>query len=203
MTILTLPQQSSSVRDRRTTPDLPPPLARQLLRENWGLTRRQVADAFGVTVATVRSWETGRTSPTGRRRLRYARFLAGLAEADIRRTSGERARTGTGTGTGTGLSTGRKAQSCGPVESGGPAEPAGSTRVAGAVRAVTVRRAPAVAAGTPPRTCLPTSAVRPLPVRPGSDPVSPARLRRMRQVLVAAGVWGAVLHLLNTTFPLM
>lgn len=36
--------------------------------------------AFGVTPATVRSWECGRTSPRGGRREAYRRFLAGLAQ---------------------------------------------------------------------------------------------------------------------------
>lgn len=36
--------------------------------------------AFGVTPATVRSWECGRTAPRGVRREAYRRFLAGLAQ---------------------------------------------------------------------------------------------------------------------------
>lgn len=33
------------------------------LRERVGLTQRQVADALGITVNTVSSWETGRNEP--------------------------------------------------------------------------------------------------------------------------------------------
>ncbi|MFE0681227.1 helix-turn-helix domain-containing protein [Streptomyces sp. NPDC058961] len=58
---------------------LPSPAERRRLREQWGLTTRQVAAAFQVTPATVRSWEAGRTSPRGRRGAAYGRFLAGLA----------------------------------------------------------------------------------------------------------------------------
>ncbi|MFD7033530.1 helix-turn-helix domain-containing protein [Streptomyces sp. NPDC059917] len=63
---------------------LPAPGERRRLREMWGLTPQQVADAFGVRVATVRSWESGRSAPTGKRREAYRRFLQGLAQrADL------------------------------------------------------------------------------------------------------------------------
>ncbi len=60
--------------------DLPEPGERRRLREQWGLSTRQVAEAFGVTPATVRSWEYGRSTPRGRRKEAYRRFLAGLAQ---------------------------------------------------------------------------------------------------------------------------
>ncbi|MEU6823443.1 helix-turn-helix transcriptional regulator [Streptomyces atriruber] len=59
---------------------LPDAAARRLLRERWGLTPQQLASAFGVTAETVRSWESGRTSPRGERRRAYALFLEGLAQ---------------------------------------------------------------------------------------------------------------------------
>ncbi|WP_308217880.1 helix-turn-helix transcriptional regulator [Streptomyces sp. MMS21 TC-5] len=65
---------------RRLRCDLPEPGERRRLREQWGLSTRQVAMAFGVTPATVRSWEQGRTTPRGRRKEAYQRFLAGLAQ---------------------------------------------------------------------------------------------------------------------------
>lgn len=53
----------------------------------WGLTPQQVAAAFGVRAATVRSWEAGRSTPTGKRREAYRRFLQGLAQrADLQPT---------------------------------------------------------------------------------------------------------------------
>lgn len=40
--------------------------------------------AFGVRAATVRSWESGRSQPRGKRREAYGRFLQGLAQrADL------------------------------------------------------------------------------------------------------------------------
>ncbi|MET8682719.1 helix-turn-helix transcriptional regulator [Streptomyces sp. NPDC004732] len=59
---------------------LPDAADRRHLRERWGLTPQQLASAFGVTAETVRSWESGRTSPRGERRRAYALFLAGLAQ---------------------------------------------------------------------------------------------------------------------------
>ncbi|MFG2991466.1 RNA polymerase sigma factor [Streptomyces sp. NPDC048257] len=58
---------------------LPAPKERRRLREAAELTHDEVAAAVGVTAATVRSWESGRTAPRGRKREAYTRFLAGLA----------------------------------------------------------------------------------------------------------------------------
>ncbi|MER5874107.1 helix-turn-helix domain-containing protein, partial [Streptomyces sp. NPDC002044] len=64
---------------------LPAPGERRRLRELWDLTPQQVATAFGVRAATVRSWESGRSEPKGQRRDAYRRFLQGLAQrADLR-----------------------------------------------------------------------------------------------------------------------
>ncbi|MGW2593443.1 helix-turn-helix domain-containing protein [Streptomyces sp. NPDC001515] len=54
---------------------LPSPKERRRLREAKSLSEEQVAAAMGVTRATVRAWETGRTSPRGRKREAYARLL--------------------------------------------------------------------------------------------------------------------------------
>ncbi|MFG2984291.1 helix-turn-helix domain-containing protein [Streptomyces sp. NPDC048258] len=59
---------------------LPSPEERRRLREAADLTHEQVAAAVGVTVTTVRSWETGRTEPRGRTREAYAKFLTDLSE---------------------------------------------------------------------------------------------------------------------------
>ncbi|WP_367321251.1 sigma factor-like helix-turn-helix DNA-binding protein [Streptomyces sp. HUAS ZL42] len=58
---------------------LPPPEERRRLREAGSLTQAQVAARLGVTLETVRSWESGRTTPRGRRRDAYAKLLAALA----------------------------------------------------------------------------------------------------------------------------
>ncbi|WEH40084.1 transcriptional regulator [Streptomyces sp. AM 2-1-1] len=54
---------------------LPAPKERRRLREAKSLSEEQVASVVGVTPATVRSWESGRTDPRGRKRAVYARLL--------------------------------------------------------------------------------------------------------------------------------
>ncbi|GGR69753.1 helix-turn-helix domain-containing protein [Streptomyces roseolus] len=79
-----IPRQASAFPPARAprsrSGDLPEPDERRQLRERWGLSTRQVATAFGVTPATVRSWERGRSAPRGGRKEAYRRFLAGLAQ---------------------------------------------------------------------------------------------------------------------------
>ncbi|UUN28713.1 helix-turn-helix domain-containing protein [Streptomyces sp. FIT100] len=70
--------QTPSTTDSSTnaaTP-LPSPKERRRLREAKALSEEQVAKAVGVTRATIRSWETGRTNPRGRKREAYAKLLA-------------------------------------------------------------------------------------------------------------------------------
>ncbi|MFG3346756.1 helix-turn-helix domain-containing protein [Streptomyces sp. NPDC048018] len=54
---------------------LPSPKERRRLREALSLSEEHVAEALGVTRATVRSWETGRSAPRGRKREAYAKLL--------------------------------------------------------------------------------------------------------------------------------
>ncbi|WP_406123010.1 sigma factor-like helix-turn-helix DNA-binding protein [Streptomyces sp. NBC_00989] len=61
-------------------PPLPPPKERRRLREAGSLTQAQVATEVGVSRETVRSWETGRTNPRGRKREAYAKLLTSLGE---------------------------------------------------------------------------------------------------------------------------
>lgn len=58
------------------TMPLPPPTERRRLRESQSLTQAQVAERVGVNRETVRAWETGRTTPRGRKAQRYASLLA-------------------------------------------------------------------------------------------------------------------------------
>ncbi|MEV0177908.1 helix-turn-helix domain-containing protein [Streptomyces sp. NPDC050625] len=58
---------------------LPPPKERRRLRESRSLTQVQVAERIGVSRATVRAWETGRTTPKAERLEAYAQLLASLA----------------------------------------------------------------------------------------------------------------------------
>ncbi|MFJ8592941.1 helix-turn-helix domain-containing protein [Streptomyces sp. NPDC093598] len=57
---------------------LPPPKERRRLREAASLTRAQLASRVGVTSETVRGWETGRSTPRGRKGEKYARLLNSL-----------------------------------------------------------------------------------------------------------------------------
>ncbi|MFF5017633.1 helix-turn-helix domain-containing protein [Streptomyces sp. NPDC001165] len=58
---------------------LPPPKERRQLRESRSLTQAQVATHVGVSRATVRSWESGRSTPSGQEGEAYARLLTGDA----------------------------------------------------------------------------------------------------------------------------
>lgn len=65
---------------------LPSPKERRRLRESLSLSEDQVAEALGVTRATVRAWETGRSSPRGRKREAYAKLLGVYEEPTAPRT---------------------------------------------------------------------------------------------------------------------
>ncbi|MFD6415129.1 helix-turn-helix domain-containing protein [Streptomyces sp. NPDC060194] len=68
--------------ERAATPvnsPLPLPDDRRRLRESAGVTREDLAAALGVGLRTVRSWESGRSTPRGRVREAYAHLLGGWA----------------------------------------------------------------------------------------------------------------------------
>ncbi|MFF5895140.1 helix-turn-helix domain-containing protein [Streptomyces argenteolus] len=69
------PRTAGSTTGPAPAAPLPSPKERRRLREARALSEEQVAAAMGVTPATVRAWETGRTSPKGRRRAAYARLI--------------------------------------------------------------------------------------------------------------------------------
>ncbi|MEU7579555.1 helix-turn-helix domain-containing protein [Streptomyces sp. NPDC041068] len=58
---------------------LPSPKERRRLREAKSLSQADLAAKVGVTRETVRSWETGRTNPRGRKREAYAKLLNTIA----------------------------------------------------------------------------------------------------------------------------
>ncbi|WP_030145561.1 helix-turn-helix domain-containing protein [Streptomyces violaceorubidus] len=70
---------------RRPATPLPAPKARRRLRETAALTQTQLATRLGVTPGTVRAWESGRTTPRGRKREAYAKLLKTLAEEETTR----------------------------------------------------------------------------------------------------------------------
>ncbi|WRZ91081.1 helix-turn-helix domain-containing protein [Streptomyces sp. NBC_01007] len=92
---------------------LPAPEERRRLREDRSLTQADVATRLGVSRATVRSWESGRSAPRGSKREAYARLLTAeppqaQAQAQVNARQEEIAPelVGAGTGAGTGTGTG-------------------------------------------------------------------------------------------------
>ncbi|MBT3078345.1 hypothetical protein [Streptomyces sp. COG21] len=59
-------------------PDLPPPVERAGLREEFELTPWQVADACGITEETLLAWEKGTLAPVGEEAATYGYLLAVL-----------------------------------------------------------------------------------------------------------------------------
>ncbi|WP_394431255.1 helix-turn-helix domain-containing protein [Streptomyces sp. SGAir0957] len=59
---------------------LPTPKERRRLREAKSLTQAQLAAKIGVTRETLRAWESGRTTPGGTRREKYAELLLAPVE---------------------------------------------------------------------------------------------------------------------------
>lgn len=72
------PKRPTSV-GQRGAPSLPSPKERRRLREAKHLSQAEVAAKVGVTRETVRSWESGRSTPRGRKRDSYAKLLAEIA----------------------------------------------------------------------------------------------------------------------------
>jgi len=60
---------------------LPAPVERRGRRLALGIGQRELAAELGVTVQTLWAWETGRTTPAGANRHRYAHVLASMSEA--------------------------------------------------------------------------------------------------------------------------
>ncbi|CAM5504302.1 helix-turn-helix domain-containing protein [Streptomyces avidinii] len=136
---------------------LPAPKERRRLREAAELTHEEVAAAVGVTAATVRSWESGRTAPRGRKREAYTQFLARLADpTEAAAPTGEPGE----------AKPARAAEdpAADPPASHAPAEPA----AVGATAAVTGE--PAATTGEPPEPPEPVEPVEQPPVVPAHGP---------------------------------
>ncbi|WP_030687635.1 helix-turn-helix domain-containing protein [Streptomyces globisporus] len=80
---------SRSPADSASSVPLPTPKERRRLREALALSEEQVAEAMGVTKATVKSWETGRSAPRGRKREAYAKLLGTPGPTDLVRPEAE------------------------------------------------------------------------------------------------------------------
>lgn len=76
---------SRSTTDSASSVTLPTPKERRRLREALALSEEQVAEAMGVTKATVKAWETGRSAPRGRKREAYAKLLCAAESAEAQR----------------------------------------------------------------------------------------------------------------------
>ncbi|MDV5147857.1 sigma factor-like helix-turn-helix DNA-binding protein [Streptomyces sp. SBC-4] len=76
---------SRSTTDSASSATLPTPKERRRLREALALSEEQVAEAMGVTKATVKAWETGRSAPRGRKREAYAKLLCAAEVAETAR----------------------------------------------------------------------------------------------------------------------
>lgn len=162
---------------------LPAPEERARLRRAWQLTDEQVAASFGVTTATVRSWESGRTTPTGLRRAAYAAFLSGLSQGLAPAAAG----------------TAAPPVAVHPTRRAArrrPRRPADRPQARPARRhgPPTLSATPEVAPGRAPVSVA-------LPVGAGPDPVTPARRRRLRIMAAAACAWTVFLHLMITSPP--
>ncbi|MFE3143717.1 helix-turn-helix domain-containing protein [Streptomyces scopuliridis] len=83
--------QSTARGAKAGAPSLPAPEQRRRLRELKPMTEKQAAAAVGVTRSTLRSWETGRTAPRGRKGELYAKLLAGIA-AELREKAAQEER---------------------------------------------------------------------------------------------------------------
>ncbi|MFD9545489.1 helix-turn-helix domain-containing protein [Streptomyces sp. NPDC060022] len=132
-----------------TAEPLPSPKERRRLREARALSEEQVAAAVGVTAATVRAWETGRTSPRGRKRTAYSRLigsadtLTGPRESPPPTVEATGSTTMSPTEPGTGTATGTEVA---PAPSSPPAAPApvGLTAAEDAFDALYTRIAPSL-----------------------------------------------------------
>ncbi|MEU6216881.1 sigma factor-like helix-turn-helix DNA-binding protein [Streptomyces sp. NPDC047022] len=62
---------------------LPRPKECRRLRRTQSLTQTQIASRLGVSIETVRDWETGLATPRGRKRRAYARLLAEWAAQEM------------------------------------------------------------------------------------------------------------------------
>lgn len=155
---------------------LPAPGERRRLRELWDLTPQQVAVAFGVRAATVRSWESGRSQPRGERREAYRRFLQGLAQR-----ADPQPRTAV-------LPASRRPEPSRALAASAAGEPANAS-------VPEARLAPSVAASPAPGSAAAGWA------READTTSQPAWMRRVGAVAVVFGGWALVLVLLDTWLP--
>ncbi|MFF0556024.1 sigma factor-like helix-turn-helix DNA-binding protein [Streptomyces sp. NPDC004266] len=140
---------SRSTADSASSVPLPAPKERRRLREALALSEEQVAEAMGVTKATVRSWETGRSAPRGRKREAYAKLLGTPGPADPVRPEAE------------------PRAEAEPVWSQPQAQPHPQQQPQSSASGSVRPRAAAKRAAKPPRAPSPAPAISPGPARKG------------------------------------
>ncbi|MEO3974124.1 sigma factor-like helix-turn-helix DNA-binding protein [Streptomyces sp. CAU 1734] len=161
-------------------PPLPTPKERRRLREAKSMTEQEVAAAIGVTRATVRAWEAGRSDPRGRRREAYAKLLAtpgrpGPDSGGAARVEPEQ------------KAPDREESSAGVAGSGSPSAEecaTGDGATAGGPEAVDAPSEPSVSAGPagPPEPAAPSIPVRAIrAIRAARAAEQPERTRRTGQ----------------------
>ncbi|MFD3543853.1 helix-turn-helix domain-containing protein [Streptomyces sp. NPDC058662] len=174
-------------------PGLPAPKERRRLREAAALTYEDVAAALDVARGTVRSWESGRTDPRGRKRAAYAQFLARLAAAQppdaaptarAGRTGPPGAAEPAGTGVGAPGSTAEGGTESATEDATESAAEGGtaSLRAIGAVRAL--------AAGSSGRPVSPRNRPKAAAKRAAKSPVGMPRHEARTPAKAGAGVGG-------------
>ncbi|AJF66881.1 helix-turn-helix domain-containing protein [Streptomyces vietnamensis] len=164
---------SRSTADSAPSVTLPTPKERRRLREALALSEEQVAEAMGVTKATVRAWETGRSTPRGRKREAYARLLTGHdpepppARPEPRPEAEEKARQETASAEARPEAAEAQVQppaAAAARPSAGSGAPAAASPAAAGVRP----KAAAKRAAKPPRAPSPVPAIAPGPARKGA-----------------------------------
>jgi DNA-binding transcriptional regulator YiaG len=81
----------SEITGREPLTPLPAPAERVRLREAFGISQTQLAEALNVNRRTVYMWESGRGEPTGPNRDAYAAVLSAWADT-LKQQTGELAR---------------------------------------------------------------------------------------------------------------
>ncbi|MFB6842675.1 sigma factor-like helix-turn-helix DNA-binding protein [Streptomyces sp. NPDC056361] len=182
---------SRSTADSAPSATLPPPKERRRLREALALSEEQVAEAMGVTKATIKAWETGRSAPRGRKREAYAKLLGAYDE-----TGAPPAPEGPGAAPTTpgAAPAGAAPGSALPSEPSGTPAPAPTPSVPpitpGTSSANVRPKAAVKRAAKPPKAPSPAPAIAPGPAR-RTDPRPQERLKPVAAVETGAAEAGA------------
>ncbi|MFF3758692.1 sigma factor-like helix-turn-helix DNA-binding protein [Streptomyces sp. NPDC002185] len=166
---------SRNTADSAPSGTLPTPKERRRLREALALSEEQVAEAMGVTKATVRSWETGRSTPRGRKREAYAKLL-GSHEPQATESQGAASQEAASHGPQPLGPESRRSQPPAPDRDRAQPPPLPRAQPQASASADVRPRAAAKRAAKPPRAPSPAPGIAPGPARKG-PPKPPERLK--------------------------